>query len=87
MPNTLTFIFVEEGDEQDVAYINGEYTVGEYYFSTEAIEWTAKKIDPDIEIKYYSISREIAEDLNGFPTHLPNNFIENWNAVEQFHNV
>jgi hypothetical protein len=84
MTNKLVFILVEDSDQEDVAYINGEHTVGHYYFSLEAVEWTAKKLDPNIEIEYWEITREVTQELNGLPIQLPDDFIEAWSPVQKF---
>lgn len=86
MTNKIVFILAEEGDEQSAAYVNGEYTVGEYYFSIESIVWTAKKLDPNVEIEYWEISQEMYQDLNGLPAQLPDHFVQSWDAIQKFLN-
>jgi len=79
MSNKLVVIICEALEECSVAYINGEYKVGEYYFSLEAIVWTAKALDPAVEIEIYSISEDAFYNLeDGYPSHLPDDFVNSW---------
>lgn len=76
--NTMVMIFCDDVDESSVAYINGKYTVGEYYFIHESIVQVAKALDPDIVIVEYDIPEEIYRELNGYPAKFTEDLVDTW---------
>lgn len=86
--NVITLIAVEDGDNDDLIYVNNILTADDYFVNFESAVWTATQIDPTVIIKYYTTTRDQIRNTasgddgwNGPPHLLPDGWV-NGIAVE-----